>query len=177
MSKRIWSQLCPRPGWGPRSRVFVIPCWLFYYSLIPALSHLVLLAHVAPPAHQDPDDARVAVPGAGVQGCVPVLKWSSMMIRVWWSGYDDQGIKSSFSRCFSGQVCSHVGAARGRSRCGRSDSRGEAARSRPGSWCRNLLLICTEPTQSDWSPSRPPRAAPCSRAEMSGQILIKIWQP
>ena len=37
-------------------------------------SHLVLLAHVAPPADQDPDDAGVSVPGAGVQGRVPVLK-------------------------------------------------------------------------------------------------------
>ena len=36
--------------------------------------HLVLLAHVAPAADQDPDDACVSVPGAGVQGSVSVLK-------------------------------------------------------------------------------------------------------
>ena len=109
MSKRIWFQhrpCCCSCEIGLGCGIFVIPRWLFYYFphslIILRGSHLVLLAHVAPPADQDPDDAGVSVPGAGVQGRVSVLKChnheessesdklSYVVLQVWLAAVEEQ---------------------------------------------------------------------------------------
>lgn len=173
MSKRIWSQhrpcCCLLQLWDWPGH------WVVGYLLFPADFSIISISLIIP--WFSPCSARSRCtgrwPGSWWRPRVRTWRWCAgacLRTEIIWTMKRGCDNKSQISHCSSGQACSHWGAAHGRSRCVHSDSRGEEARTRPGSWCRNLLLICTKLTQSDWNPSKPPREATCSRAEMVKQI-------